>query len=96
MLFRSAKLAETRKLPSCVWVREVLESGALFSYGVDQRAIARRVAVYVDRILKGANPAEMPVEQPTTFELVVNMKIAKLLGIKVPQSILIQATAVIE
>ena len=93
---QNAKLAETHKLPSCVWVREVLESGALFSYGVDQRAIARRVAVYVDRILKGVKPADMPVEQPTTFELVVNMKIAKLLGIKVPQSILIQATAVIE
>ena len=87
------KRANCRVAFGCVrcWSR-----GALFSYGVDQRAIARRVAVYVDRILKGVKPADMPVEQPTTFELVVNMKIARLLGIKVPQSILIQATAVIE
>ena len=58
-------------------MRELLEAGALVSYGADQRLIARRVAVYVDRILKGERPAEMPVEQPTRFELILNMKTAR-------------------
>jgi putative ABC transport system substrate-binding protein len=86
-----AKLAIARRLPTCVWVREVLEAGALLSYGVDQRGIARRVPVYVDRILKGEKPAEMPVEQPTRFELIVNAKTAKALGIRVPETLLLRA-----
>src|SRR6266581_7695702 len=60
---RIAKLAITRRLPTCVWVRELVDAGALVSYSVDQRGIGRRVAVYVDRILKGEKPADMPVEQ---------------------------------
>lgn len=91
-----ARLAIVRRLPTCVWVKEVADSGALMSYGVDQRAIARRAATYVDKILKGANPGDMPVEQPTTFDLTINMKTAKVLGIKVPQSLLISANNVIE
>ena len=73
-----------------------MESGALVSYGVDQRGIARRVAVYVDRILKGEKPADMPVEQPTRFESIINMKTAKALGLTIPPSILLRADQVIE
>jgi putative ABC transport system substrate-binding protein len=65
------------------------------SYAPDQRAIARRVAVYVDRILKGEKPADMPVEQPTRFELIVNAKTAKALGITIPQTLLLRADDVI-
>lgn len=90
-----AKLALTRNLPTCVYVRELLEAGGLVSYGVDQRAIARRVAVYVDRVLKGEKPSEMPVEQPTKFELIVNAKTAKALGVKIPQSLLLRADDVV-
>ena len=93
---RIAKLAIARRLPTCVWVRELVESGALVSYGVDQRGIARRVAVYVDRILKGEKPADMPVEQPTRFESIINMKTAKALGLTIPPSILLRADQVIE
>jgi len=93
---RIAKLALARRLPTCVWVREVLEAGALLSYGADQRAIARRVAVYVDRILKGERPADMPVEQPTGFRLIINMKTAKALGITVSQALLLRADEVLD
>jgi putative ABC transport system substrate-binding protein len=90
-----AKLAIARHLPTCVWVREVVEAGTLLSYGADQRAISRRVAVYVDRILKGEKPADIPVEQPTRFELIVNAKTAKALGITIPQTLLLRADDVI-
>ena len=91
-----AKLALARRLPTCVWVKEVLEAGTLLSYGADQRAIARRVAYYVDRILKGERPADMPVEQPARFELGVNLTTAKALGLVVPPTLLARADAVIE
>jgi ABC-type uncharacterized transport system substrate-binding protein len=93
---RIAKLALARRLPTCVRVRELLEAGALVSYGADQRAISRRVAVYVDRILNGGPPADMPVEQPTRFELLVNMKTAKALGVTIPQTLLLRADEVID
>jgi putative ABC transport system substrate-binding protein len=66
------------------------------SYGTFQREIARRVAYFVDRILKGERPADIPVEQPTRFELAINLKIAKALGVTVPPTLLATATAVIE
>jgi len=71
-------------------------AGALLSYGPDLNASVRRAAVYVDRILKGANPANLPVEQPTKFDLVVNLRTAKALGLTIPPSLLVQATYVIE
>ena len=92
---RIAKLAVARHLPTCVWVRELVEAGALVSYGVDQRAIARRVTVYVDKILKGATPADLPVEQPMKFDLVINLKTAEALGLTIPPMLLFQADAVI-
>ena len=93
---RIAKLAMARRLPTSVWVRELVDAGALLSYGADQRLIARRVAVYVDRILKGEKPAEMPVEQPTKFEFVINMKTAKALGLTIPPTLLARADELID
>jgi len=91
-----AKLALARRLPTCVWVKEVLEAGALMSYGADQRAIARRVAYYVDRILKGEKVAEIPVEQPARFQLGINLITAKGLGLTIAPHLLAQADEVIE
>jgi ABC-type uncharacterized transport system substrate-binding protein len=91
-----AKLAIAHRLPICVWSRETLEVGALMSYGTDYVAIARRVAVYVDKILKGTRPADLPVEQPTKFQLLLNAKTAKSLGITFPPQLLGLADEVIE
>ena len=90
------EFATRLKLPTVGTNPEFPEAGALMSYGPNRETQYRRAATYVDKILKGAKPADLPVEQPTVFELVINMKTAKALGIKVPQSILIQATQVIE
>ena len=90
------ELAAKQRLPSISGYSEYAEAGGLMSYGPKLRENYQRAATYVDKILKGANPGELPVEQPTTFELIVNLKTAKALGIKVPQTILIQATRVIE
>jgi putative tryptophan/tyrosine transport system substrate-binding protein len=78
------KLALERRLPMCAYSRETFAPGALISYAPDQVEMCRRSAVYVDKILKGTPPGDIPVEQPTTFQLLVNLKIAKTLGLTVP------------
>jgi putative ABC transport system substrate-binding protein len=93
---RIAELALARKLPCCGYVKEVLDAGMLISYGADQRLIARRTAYYVDRILKGERPADMPVEQPTRFQLCINLTTAKALGLTIPPTLLASADEVIE
>ncbi len=90
------RLAIARRLPTCVWSKETLESGALMSYGPDQIAMARHAAVYVDKIIKGAKPADLPVELPTSFRLLINLKTAKALDITIPESFLVRADEVIE
>jgi putative ABC transport system substrate-binding protein len=84
------------RLPSIAEHDLYVDAGGLISYGASLSEIAQRLAVYVDKILKGAKPADLPVEQPTRFSLAINMKTAKALGIKIPQSLLIRADKVIE
>jgi putative ABC transport system substrate-binding protein len=89
-------LAAKRRLPSVFIASEYVEAGGLISYGASLPEMYRRAATYVDKIFKGANPGDLPVEQPTTFELAVNLKTAKALSIKIPRSILVRADKVIE
>jgi putative ABC transport system substrate-binding protein len=88
--------AGKHRLPSIFAFREGVEAGGLLSYGQNQLDIYRRAAGYVDRILKGAKPADLPVEQPTTLELAVNGRTAKAMGLTIPRSLLIAADHVIE
>jgi putative tryptophan/tyrosine transport system substrate-binding protein len=92
---RLAELAATRHLPTMHSSRPLVEAGGLLGYGVSQLDAWRRAATYVDKILKGAKPADLPVEQPTKFELVINLKTAKALGITMPPSLLVLADEVI-
>ena len=89
-------LVAKSRLPAMYGFREFAEAGGLMAYGTYLPALYRRAAVYVDKILKGAKPADLPVEQPTRFELVINLKTAKALGLTFPQSILIRADQVIQ
>ena len=93
---RIAELEARSRVPAMFAQREHPEAGSLMSYGVDIRGNLRRAATYVDRILKGANPADLPIEQPTKFELVINLKTAKALGLTIPPSLLQRADQVIE
>jgi putative ABC transport system substrate-binding protein len=91
-----ARMALERRLPLCVWSRETFEAGALMSYGTDQAAMCRRAPVFVDKILKGAKPGDLPVEQPTKLEFFLNLKVAKALGLTIPPTLLARADEVIE
>ena len=93
---RIVELATNRPMPSIFAAREFVELGGLLSYGASISDLSRRGATYVDKILKGANPAELPVEQPAKFELVINLKTAKALGLTIPPSLLLRADQVIE
>jgi putative ABC transport system substrate-binding protein len=93
---RNANFALKSRLPSVYSGREAIDAGGLMSYGADRADSYRRVAYYVDRILKGAKPADLPVEQPTKFELVINLKTAKQIGPTILQSVLYRADKVIK
>ena len=93
---RIAALAIGQRLPAIVPQSEYVASGCLISFGTNRPEVFRRSAIYVKKILAGAKPADLPVEQPTKFELVVNMKTAKALGITIPQSVLLRADEVIK
>lgn len=93
---RAIELALHYRLPSFSFVRTFVPAGGLLAYAANNSAMNRRSAWYVDKILKGANPADLPVEQPTSFSLMINGKTAKALGLKIPQSLLLRADEVIE
>jgi putative ABC transport system substrate-binding protein len=89
-------LAARQRLPAMYSFRQFPEAGGLMSYSVNVNALHRRAATFVDKILKGARPADLPVEQPTQFELVINLRTAKALGLSIPQALLLRADQVVE
>jgi putative tryptophan/tyrosine transport system substrate-binding protein len=90
-----ADLAAKHRLPAMYGFKEFVEVGGLMSYGTTQTDLYRRAATHVDKVLRGAKPADVPVEQATLFELVINLQTAKALGLSIPQSILLRADEVI-
>jgi putative ABC transport system substrate-binding protein len=92
---RIAELANKQRLPSMYPHREYAEAGGLMAYGASLLDLYRRAAAYVDKILKGAWPADLPVEQPTRFELVINLRTAQSLGLTIPRALLLRADEVI-
>ena len=93
---RIVELVAGNGIPAMYGYREFVEAGGLMSYGASLPDMDRRAADYVDKVLRGAKPADLPVEQPTKFEFVINLKTAKALGLKVPQSLLQRADQIIE
>jgi ABC-type uncharacterized transport system substrate-binding protein len=93
---RIVKLAADNRLPAMYQAREFVDAGGLMSYGVNLPDMFRRTATYVDKIVKGAKPGELPVEQPTTFEIVINLKTARELGLTISREFLLIADDVIE
>jgi len=93
---RIADFALRHRVSSMFALREFVDAGGLLSFGVSFATIGRRTAAYLDRIAKGAKPADLPIEQPTKFDLVINLKTAKAIGVAIPQSILLRADEVID
>ncbi|MGH8700105.1 MAG: ABC transporter substrate binding protein, partial [Burkholderiales bacterium] len=95
-LQRITDFAARHRLPTASLARPMVDDGCLMSYGPNIGDLTRRTVLYVDRILKGARPTDLPVEQPTKFELVINLKTAKAIGLTIPQDLLFRADTVIE
>ena len=93
---RLGDLATRHRLPAVFFFREFVEAGGLMSYGANFHELGRRAATYVDKILKGTKPSDLPVQQPTEFALVINLRAATALGLTIPQSLLLRADQVIE
>ena len=91
-----AALALKSRLPLMCYTKETVDAGGLLYYGADESDSYRRVAYYVDKILKGAKPADLPVEQPTKFELVINLKTAKQIGVTIPPEVLARVSRLIK
>ncbi len=95
-VIRIAALAIKSRQPTIFTQRGSVEAGGMMSYGANFAELYRQLGTYIDKILKGAKPADLPVEQPTKFELVINLKTAKALGLTIPQSLLLRADEVLE
>ena len=93
---RILELVERTRLPAMYPRREWVDSGGLMAYGVSFPEVYRRAAVYVDKILRGGSPAELPIEQPTRFDFVINLKTARALSLVIPQSILQESTEIVQ